>query len=178
MFKSILTKMVPILALIGVLIGVKIGFSGCGGEEIDYLQALKEADLSSKQVLIKSSDGSYLEATQTAEVYSTILNLTHHMANSLIIAEDGKIWGQEEVTAEKSQLIVEILERYQKQFSGVEFIRLTEIHKRWVEGDYSYAVEDHNYVWLILKGEVGRANEIRPKYRIKNGKELVNTKYK
>lgn len=74
----------------------------------------------------------------------------HHMANTIILAVDGKINGTKQITMES---IDEALNMVQ----GVDEYLYTEIGK-WKKGDFSNAVEVHNYVWKKLDGEIGKAD--------------------
>lgn len=41
--------------------------------------------------------------------------------------------------------------------------KLREIVVRWQQGDFSQIVDDHNYVWDLLGGTVGRAKSANGK---------------
>ncbi len=76
----------------------------------------------------------------------------HHMANTIILAVDGKINGTKQITMES---IDEALSMVQ----DVDLYLYKEISK-WKEGDFSNGVEVHNYVWKNLDGEIGKANRL------------------
>ena len=84
------------------------------------------------------------EVVESEDVAQAIMDLTqcyqtvHHMANTIIIADDGQIWGQNEITREAvTQMVNEL--------------------KKWLELDFSNGVEVHNYVWDKLDGNIGKA---------------------
>ena len=76
----------------------------------------------------------------------------HHMANTIIIADDGQIWGQNEITREAvTQMVNEL--KGQDDY-------LSDQLKKWLELDFSNGVEVHNYVWNKLGGNVGKAKAL------------------
>jgi hypothetical protein len=82
-----------------------------------------------------------------------ILDTMHSMANTLIVPEDGQIWGKEQITKENlTDLITTVTN---SNISSKE--DLLTILNRWVSGDFSSAVDDHNKVWKLLDGTVGKA---------------------
>ena len=76
----------------------------------------------------------------------------HHMANTIIIADDGQIWGQNEITREAVTQIV-------NEVKGQDDY-LSDQLKKWLELDFSNGVEIHNYVWNKLDGNIGKAREL------------------
>ena len=79
----------------------------------------------------------------------------HHMSNTIIIAEDGNIWGESEITFEAIKEIILKIEKEDEYISN-------ELSK-WLELDFSNAVEVHNYVWNKLGGTVGKAEKLNEK---------------
>jgi hypothetical protein len=91
------------------------------------------------------------------EMYDKI----HRMANSLIIAEDGEIWGEEAIT--EGEVIKLIKEVTASNYPDKE--TLLEILNRWKDGDFTQGDYDHNYVWEQLEGDTGKAIGVRPEFR-------------
>jgi len=87
------------------------------------------------------------------ELYKKI----HEMANTKIKAEDGLIWGEDEPTVEKIDVIIEEISRTNYEDKD----KLISILNRWKNGDFSNCVEEHNYVWKKLDGQVGKASSLR-----------------
>jgi hypothetical protein len=82
-----------------------------------------------------------------------ILNTMHSMANTLIVPEDGQIWGKESITKEKiTGLIASVTNCTISSKDD-----LLAILNRWNSGDFSSAVDDHNKVWALLDGTIGKA---------------------
>lgn len=86
------------------------------------------------------------------ESLEEINNYVHHMANTIIIAVDGKINGIEKITMESIDKALGLVQ-------GVDEYLYNEINK-WKEGDFSNGVDVHNYVWKELDGEIGKANSL------------------
>ncbi|MGL5352486.1 MAG: DUF6241 domain-containing protein [Clostridium sp.] len=75
-------------------------------------------------------------------------DFVHQMSNNLIVASDGMIWGNQDVTLENIDLGIEMLK-------NDDYI-VTELNK-WKEGDFKNATDVHNYCWRILEGSIGKA---------------------
>ena len=107
-----------------------------------------DSDKAAKEVLseIKAIENNE-EKNQMVKDYDFV----HQMSNNLIIAEDGKIRGNQDVTLENIEAGMEML----KNDSYI----VDELSK-WKDGNFENAVEVHNYCWRILGGEEGRAKEI------------------
>jgi len=86
-----------------------------------------------------------------------ILDRMHRMANSKIVADDGKVWGTLEPEWKRiNALIIYIQgERYKDKK------KLLDILERWSKNDFSNAVEEHNYLWKQLGGTVGKASKLK-----------------
>lgn len=81
-----------------------------------------------------------------------IYDRVHQLANTIIIPEDGLIWGEEEIT---KKAIEEVLVK----LKGNDDELYSELSK-WLELDLDNAVDVHNYVWSKLGGSEGRASAI------------------
>jgi hypothetical protein len=93
------------------------------------------------------------EVADEAAIYNTI----HEMANTKIIAEDGKIWGVKAMT----KVRVENVQNAIKNLS-IKDERIIQIIDRWSKQDFSQCVEDHNYIWdIYLHGTIGKAIKLR-----------------
>lgn len=78
-------------------------------------------------------------------------DFVHQMSNNLIVAEDGKVRGYQEVNLENIELGIKMLEK--------DTFIVEELNK-WKAGDFENAVEVHNYCWRILGGEEGKAIDV------------------
>lgn len=79
-------------------------------------------------------------------------NKVHHMVNTIIIAEDGNIWGENQMSREAVTRAVGTL-RGQDDYLADEM-------SKWLDLDFSNGVEVHNYVWSKLGGTVGKAKDL------------------
>ncbi|MEK6264017.1 MAG: DUF6241 domain-containing protein [Clostridium sp.] len=86
-----------------------------------------------------------------------VVNMMHDMVNTLIIAEDNKIWGTKEVNKVS---VLELLNMIESTEDFNKKVIVTEIAKDWEMGNFDNVVLDHNIVWGILDGTVGKANEV------------------
>lgn len=78
--------------------------------------------------------------------------IVHYMANTIIIADDGQIWGKNEITREAvTQMVNELKGRDDY---------LSDELKKWLELDFSNGVKVHNYVWDKLDGDIGKAKDL------------------
>ena len=87
-----------------------------------------------------------------------VYNTMHKMINTKIVAEDGKIWGEVEITPDKcDQLITEITKSgYYDKATLLEFLT------RWKNNNFISGVDEHNYLWDGLNGTIGKAKSLRP----------------
>jgi len=86
-----------------------------------------------------------------------IFNTMHKIANSKIVAKDGLIWGEIQPT----QAVVDGLIKDVNNTGYEDKNYLLEILNRWKNDDFSKCVEEHNYLWNKLGGEVGKAKSLR-----------------
>lgn len=83
---------------------------------------------------------------------SQIYDKVHLMANTIIVAEDGQIWGKYEITKD------DLVDVKNKLLNNDDYL-YNELSK-WLELDFSNSVEVHNYVWQKLGGTVGKAEKL------------------
>ena len=76
----------------------------------------------------------------------------HYMVNTIIIAEDGNIWGESEMSRDAVTQVINDLK-------GKDDYLSSELEK-WLGLDFSNGVEVHNYVWNKLGGTIGKAKEL------------------
>ena len=88
-------------------------------------------------------------------VEKDILTTIHYMANTLIIAEDGHIWGKEKITKDKLESLINEISNSNFTYKN----DLLAILNKWKNNDFSTVVDDHNIVWKLLDGTVGRAEK-------------------
>lgn len=96
------------------------------------------------------------EAMSKIKSEEDILNAIHSMANTLIVPVDGQIWGKEPITKDKISQLISIVDNSSSSHKE----ELLSILNKWNSGDFSTAVEDHNKVWKLLGGTVGKAANV------------------
>ena len=80
----------------------------------------------------------------------------HAMSHQKVKAD--KKWGVHMITKERTERLLEIAEMNEEKYEwGVLYVQIL---SRWVEGDFSTAVEDHNAIWELQDGNVGIAYEL------------------
>lgn len=100
--------------------------------------------------------GQELKVRPEEEVWEEL----HKMANTKIVAEE--IWGRIEITEEKcDELIKEVsLSSYSHK---EEMLRML---NNWKADDFRNAVAEHNYVWELLGGTIGKAYDLNEETKI------------
>lgn len=117
------------------------------------VQAVQIKQIDSKQVVIIKRDNTQKITAQELVVYNTM----HKMINTKIVAEDGKIWGEIEITTDKcNQLINDVSKSgYSDKTTLLQFLT------RWKNKDFNSGVAEHNYLWNGLNGTIGKAKSLR-----------------
>ncbi|MGL5087827.1 MAG: DUF6241 domain-containing protein [Clostridium sp.] len=109
---------------------------------------LGDSNKAAKETLLKIET---IEDTKEKKQVVTNYDFVHQMSNNLIVAEDGKKRGNQDVTLENIDAGIKML---QSDSYIVEEL------KKWKDGNFDNAVELHNYCWRILDGEEGKAQSI------------------
>lgn len=86
------------------------------------------------------------------------IKLIHSLANTLVIAEYK--WQCGEVTPKTIDLALKGVEEIKDDYDRMH---LRNSLRKWKSGDFSNAVYVHNYVWEMLDGSVGKAEELDKK---------------
>lgn len=77
----------------------------------------------------------------------------HRMINTKIIAEDGQVWGREEITPERCDELIAVVTKGNLKDKET----LLGFLARWKLGDFSESASEHNYIWNVLGGTTGKA---------------------
>ncbi|TES47887.1 DUF6241 domain-containing protein [Shouchella lehensis] len=80
----------------------------------------------------------------------------HYMSHGLVEAEQK--WGKIQLTEERIEWLLDIATVRADEFTHGS--RYEQILLRWHEGDFSQAVEDHNFVWELWGGTIGKATRL------------------
>lgn len=145
--KVIVILLVLIISLSTILVLWSNGYEivNFAFNKVSEINEEKNSEKKNEVVESESVAESTMDLTQC---YQTV----HHMANTIIIADDGQIWGQNEITREAvTQMVNELKGRDDY---------LSDELKKWLELDFSNGVEVHNYVWDKLDGNIGKAKDL------------------
>ena len=107
------------------------------------------ADSSINTVYIKEKD------IKKPKTNNEAIKLIHSLANTLVEA-DYK-WQCGEITPKTIKLALEGVENISDDYDRMH---LRNSLRKWEKGDFSNAVEVHNYVWEMLDGNVGKAENL------------------
>ena len=120
-------------------------FLGIGNKEVIE----GEIDSNKNTEFIKAKD------VQKPTNSNGAIKLIHSLANTIIEAEYK--WQCTEVTPDTIKLALESVELIKDNYDRMH---LRNGLSKWVKGDFSNAVEIHNYVWEMLDGSIGKAENL------------------
>lgn len=83
----------------------------------------------------------------------------HGMTHQKVVAKDK--WGIYQISEERIDNMLEVLEKVQgtnEEYKYQDFY--VETLEEWDEGDFSNAVEVHNYIWDLNGGTIGKAKRL------------------
>ena len=127
--------------------------------QIDNIKSMMGID--NKEVIEGSADSSvetiFIEEKDISEPRNNneAIKLIHSLANTLIKAEYK--WQCSEVTPKTIKLAIKGVEKISDDYDRMH---LRNSLAKWKRGDFSNAVEVHNYVWAMLNGNVGKAEAL------------------
>ncbi|MFA9560303.1 DUF6241 domain-containing protein [Evansella sp. AB-rgal1] len=81
-------------------------------------------------------------------------NNIHWMSHQKVYADEK--WGKMRITEERIDRLIEVVEANSFRHEGLYL----SILKRWQNGDFSRAVEDHNDIWKLQGGTIGKATRL------------------
>lgn len=93
------------------------------------------------------------ETMSEAELIQEVHNMTHQKV------EADKKWGASEITADKVQILYEVIKNKDFKTSKNKQM-LLEILEPWTSQDFSNAVSAHNKIWSYQKGNIGKATRL------------------
>ncbi|MGL4772402.1 MAG: DUF6241 domain-containing protein [Clostridium sp.] len=144
--------------IVSLIIILSLALAGGG---YVYYKQYKSGNLKAKENLkeIKNAGETLNEENPSAlkdnTYYSVqkLYDVLHRMSNGKIIAKDNEIWGVLPMNKENIEAAKTLVENV--AYKDREY--LLEVLTRWENGDFSQAVEEHNYFWDKLGGTVGKA---------------------
>ncbi|MCM3088656.1 DUF6241 domain-containing protein [Bhargavaea ginsengi] len=90
-----------------------------------------------------------------------ILDIMHQMTHQKIVAKQK--WGAIPMTTRNIEQIESIVSSSKKIHSPQVKKQLIRIIAKWENGNFSEADEDHNYIWKLQKGTLGKARGLLSK---------------
>ncbi|MCW1929108.1 DUF6241 domain-containing protein [Bhargavaea beijingensis] len=90
-----------------------------------------------------------------------ILEVMHQMTHQKIVADEK--WGAIPMTTRNIEQIDSIVSNSKKIRSPEVRNQLVQIITKWERGDFSEADKDHNYIWKLQKGTLGKARGLLSK---------------
>jgi len=84
------------------------------------------------------------------------MDYIHKMSHQKIHAEEK--WGLIEITEERIDWLLESVTITKENLKHEEVYE--QILTRWANGDFSHAVEDHNTIWELQGGTIGKAKRL------------------
>jgi hypothetical protein len=142
-----------------IVLGICLGSFKVATNMVDANSGKNKAPIENvvKSKVVEAKTPSVL-GNQKVEVATRIEIVTriHEMANTLILAEDNKIWG---TVAVNKDTVVELLNMINTSKAFDEKDTFIAIAKKWKNSDFTNIVADHNLVWKILEGTIGKADE-------------------
>lgn len=80
----------------------------------------------------------------------------HHMSHQKVKAD--KKWGQLQITPDRIERLIEVVQVNEQEYDYSSLY--INILNRWKENDFSSTVSDHNKLWKIQGGNVGKAKRL------------------
>lgn len=154
----------------GKLIGLVIGLFLIGGGITYYIVNNQTSSTQSENQELDTKTINEGKKTSAKDVKSSnhdkkqIFSMMHEMSNTLIIARDGQVWGEIPIDKENIGEIEAMIDS-NNDLGEKEEERVLETLAAWKKGDFSNGVDEHNYFWDKLGGNIGRAKDLKPEYK-------------
>ncbi|MBC8062291.1 MAG: hypothetical protein H7Y18_16705 [Clostridiaceae bacterium] len=137
-------------------------------EQIIYKEQVKNPEVTKSMEQIEEENKLDLDKVKIDKSIiksaEDIYDLIHQMANTLIVAEDNLIIGEIPINDQSINEAMFIV-KDNKLISKEEKEVFLNVLNDWKHKDYSNGVQAHNYTWKLLKGNMGRAKELRPEFK-------------
>lgn len=130
------------------------------GGEIEQSKATVSGTVVDEKEKKKSRSEKKMEKQYPSDIdESVIQNAIHQMSHSMVYAD--KKWGHLEPSKERIERLLEVIEQNQSSYENTNLY--ISILERWQNGDYSHAVSEHNQMWNLQGGTVGKATRLLSK---------------
>jgi len=153
--KKIVLSLVVIVFLVALVFGGQWLFSKSKNKEEEIVTASAEEIAEGKSPQSKEVPG----ALPTLDISSSssqddVMSVMHKMTHQKIIANEK--WGAILMTEENIVTVHEIIELSNYPNKN-ELLKIT---KRWINGDFGTIDNDHNIIWTLQGGSIGKAQGI------------------
>ncbi|WP_163101973.1 DUF6241 domain-containing protein [Peribacillus alkalitolerans] len=122
--------------------------------QLDKVTDLKQSQ--SRQVYNESKSQYVVEELPINMEEFEVQIAMHHMSHQKVKAD--KKWGALQITPERINRLIEIVTKNQKGYDHSS--TYLDILNRWNEGDFSRVDRDHNEIWRLQGGTIGKATGI------------------
>jgi len=153
--KKVVYSMIAILVGASLIFGVAIFSDSIKDKPTDLAKAEVSADDDDQSNKIGGVEEELNLEREIGE--GETISIIHKMTHQKIVASDK--WGAIEMTKERIDELYELVDKSDFEHRG----ELKTILDRWKAGDFSRVDEDHNTVWRIQGGSIGRAQGIMSK---------------
>ncbi|WP_338776461.1 DUF6241 domain-containing protein [Metabacillus sp. FJAT-52054] len=82
----------------------------------------------------------------------------HYMSHQKIAAHNNEKWGAIKITENRIGTLADLLDKHYTELEHADVYK--DILSRWESGDFSHAVLDHNSIWTIQGGTIGKATRL------------------
>ncbi len=117
----------------------------------------QKIEVEETEVVLKVTNDEDLEALfpDTMSEYE-MQETIHFMSHGLVQANQK--WGKIEMTEDRVERLLYVAERNADTYThGSNYVKILE---RWNDGNFNNAVDDHNFVWGLWNGTVGKATRL------------------
>ncbi|MEK4130180.1 DUF6241 domain-containing protein [Solibacillus sp. FSL W8-0474] len=150
------------LAIIVGIIALAVGFSYLN----DYLNQPTEQEIEDARKQIEKEfttpendlpeDERVMQAWSEEMTEPAMQQLIHNLSHQKI--KSSHKWGALQITQERVDRLLEIATNNKDIYTHA--IVYMDILSSWSEGDFSQAVEEHNEIWTMQSGNVGKAYDL------------------
>jgi Family of unknown function (DUF6241) len=132
-------------------------FWSTGYFSISQLDKLTEPKHSQSRQVYNESKSDYVVEEFPINMEEFELQIAiHHMSHQKVKAD--KKWGALQITPERIDRLIEIVTTNQASYNHSQ--TYMDILERWDEGDFSSVDKDHNDIWKLQGGTIGKATGI------------------
>lgn len=149
------------MVLVGFIIVVTLlmaVLSGCDTVDNETFDQVVEIDEKGEIQVAEGQEEAFEDIAKDINLPSekSIVSDIHEMANTVVVASQK--WGKKEMSEERINALILQLKAGEDKYENGE--KLLEILTKWKQGDFSKAHHDHNFVWDLLNGTVGKAKSV------------------